>query len=494
MDDHAYIDIAYKALERAGLSVADMTPHVEHSEQDLVTVWTSDDLRPNAFDGGYQVVMTKTGTVVQCHGTHAGTIVFPSGLDWGAGTRLYEAALDAIADIGKLDGATGDAFLHACQGGQFIFGELAGSARTELLKIVQSTAYREFLLDTFADGKVARASVFRGRVEELHAMALAENKLPEWLTYDTDGIIVKGLLWKPFADVAGASPWPAKRSRVGNSIRYDLVESPIIIDVELGPKPADAPIGAGIADVADARFIVSGEGVDPTMLTQVANQLARAHAEATAEAEPGNSLREMMLVDHEYDARSTDQLVEEATRGIGRSLMALSKRVTPDSLEQFIELLGLEKNQLPMVFGTLPANHVAIMTLLVNSAGPMRKEAERLWFELSFVTRHGLISHIGVGFKPGELPLLDDEHELLATGVEVATAQLGATEWKPQVTDDGRAVIMTARHPDPDKRGIIVGPDGSWLLADGYPSHWDAWVAFRAGERTAAHKNDGPTR
>lgn len=372
MDDQAFVDIAYAALERANLSTADMTPHVKRSHQGLtevafdtetqtrdadiaqthrvfmvfgsllgvvladgttphykqwdpalrpikgedpieaatrylnacsavtsapnarliaepklVTVWTSDDLQPDTMGRRFEVHMTDTGTVVRCHGAHSGTVVFPSGLEWGAGTRLYNATLDVLKEVGNVDDdAALDAFQHASQGGQFVFGQLGEPLRSHLLSTIQSEAYRERLLSTFADGQVPDAATFRARVEDLHAMALAENELPDWLSYDRHyGVIVKGLLWKPIEERTGAQPWPVQKSRIDETIRYEMTKSRITVDVELEPDSKEAPDGAVVADVGDARFVVSGDRVDHDRLSELAILLAQAHAQANQHAE-----------------------------------------------------------------------------------------------------------------------------------------------------------------------------------------------------------------
>lgn len=193
-----------------------------------------------------------------------------------------------------------------------------------------------------------------------------------------------------------------------------------------------------------------------------------------------------MLVDDEFDRKPTGQLLHDAATepwlvGRARSLFALSRRVTPESLSQFVDLLDLEQNRQTMVFGAVQVREMGTIALMLNGRGKVRAEAERLWFAMSFEERHYLKTGLS-GFEPDELPLLDHERAMLAQGMAVATKHLGSGEWEPRPTLDGKAVVV--KPPHPDERAIFVDPDGSFLLHDGFPTFRDAQIAFAAGERT----------
>lgn len=271
------VDAAMRYLDAHRIATANLQPQIVDDPK-LVKVSYSNDLTPSALDGGYTLYIDETGTVVRCDGVNAGTIAFPSGLQWQAGTRLYTAAVEAATQADSIDAATVESLKEAHQSGRLVIGEFDESVSTALMAILQSETYRDRLAAVVTGADFADAST--RRVEELHSLALGEIDLPEWLACDDRGIIVKGLHLMPFAQVLGAVPWPMQTSRVGNTIRYCVPESSVVIDVELERSSQPTALDAVVADVGDARFVVSGNGADPGQLNEVAIALAQAHAQA----------------------------------------------------------------------------------------------------------------------------------------------------------------------------------------------------------------------
>ena len=180
------------------------------------------------------------------------------------------------------------------------------------------------------------------------------------------------------------------------------------------------------------------------------------------------NLHDAMVSDPEFDAKPTDLLQREATESPvvtdrAASLWALSKRISVANLPEFVKLLEHPENQRPLMFGSLPVNHSAIIALLVNSSGEVLLEAEKLWFNLSFVIRHDLKTWLD---KEGlDLPLLETEDELLDKAIAVADERMGPGDWFASPTADGKAITVKERHPG--TRAIIVSPDGSAAIPPG---------------------------
>lgn len=207
----------------------------------------------------------------------AGSIDFPSGLQWSVGSTLFDAAIVKICEVGELDeGAASDALRSAGQLGWLVFDDIDEPARCELLSIVRSELFRDQLIETFADGTVLDDAPVRDLVNELHATAKHDNKLPNWLRCHRNGIIIKGLLGGDVEGIIGSHPWPLTVSRVGDAIRYEMFQSRIIVDVEFGGTPS-SPHEAAVVDVGDARFAVSGQQVEEAVLAELAALLAQAH-------------------------------------------------------------------------------------------------------------------------------------------------------------------------------------------------------------------------
>lgn len=196
------------------------------------------------------------------------------------------------------------------------------------------------------------------------------------------------------------------------------------------------------------------------------------------------SIAQMMKSDAEFDVKSTEQLIRDAVElpvsERARSLFALSKRVTVATVSQFAELLALEQNQMPLMFGSLPVRSAATIALLVNGSGEVRAEAERLWFTLSFIERHEL--KVQFEAEDVELPLLEGEMQTLEHGLDAAIGLLGPGEWAAQPASGCEAVLVKRRNPD--KQAVLVDADGGVLDAAEFPSLWDAELAFCEGTRT----------
>lgn len=164
-----------------------------------------------------------------------------------------------------------------------------------------------------------------------------------------------------------------------------------------------------------------------------------------------------------------------------KALWALTRRITGDSFTDFVELLEQDDNNLPLMFGTMPINHSAIIALLLNSPSDLEAKAREVWFGLPAVDRYYLKNYLKE--DSFDLPTLAIEEVALDQAVAVANDRLGAAEWiaRPLHGVAGSEVLEV----DPGKRSMFVAPDGSALLVPIGESTSELLEAFGNGVRSS---------
>lgn len=194
-------------------------------------------------------------------------------------------------------------------------------------------------------------------------------------------------------------------------------------------------------------------------------------------------LEDLMTADSEYDVQSSAELVDGALAAVAvvraRSLFALTRRITPEGMAEFVDLARSDINRQPLMFGALPVGQAAIVSLLLNAEGEVVAEARSLWFELSFVERHELREQFDS--IRSSLPLHEQEQVDLERAVRNAEAQFGQADWKARPAAIEHGVIVSEESPG--ARAAIFAPDGSFLTTT-VETMWDDEQEFAAGSRS----------
>ncbi len=195
------------------------------------------------------------------------------------------------------------------------------------------------------------------------------------------------------------------------------------------------------------------------------------------------SLLELMTSDSDFDSRTTEELlvvaIAEPASERARALFALSRRVTESTVTKFIELVELERNQEPLMFGSMPVGVAGTIALLLNSSGVVHDAAVEQWFKIPFVERHDLIS--ALEGDDLELPRRVVEQEALDNAIVVANSWFGEGDWQPRPSAQDGLIIVSETYPG--ERVLLVGSDGSALVSSQTTS-WDDQQAFAEGQRS----------